>query len=159
MSRGIIYVKDFFNNEGKPMTYEEFNTKHGTFLNFIEYYGITKAIPSHVKEKLQNDTFEIEGIGTNYTMFLEKKFNSKYFYNNSIVSPQVLQKITDKWEHIIEMPMSTDELSKSLANIKVITLSTKLRSFYYRLLVHALITNVQLHKWKQIFQISALSAI
>ena len=37
------------------------------------------------------------------------------------------------------MPMSTDELSKSLADIKVIT---KLRSFYYRILVHALITGL-----------------
>ena len=73
LSRGIIYVKDFFNNEGKPMTYEEFNAKHGTFLNFIEYYGITKAIQTHVNDKLQNGTFETEGIGKNYTMFLDKK--------------------------------------------------------------------------------------
>ena len=150
IARDILYVKDFIGNNNKIMTFEEFRDKYGNVLNFLEYYGIVTAIPQYMKQIIQNNNFEDDIIETKYLEFIYEDLDSKYFYNESIISQSVLEKITAKWEAIIELPLSTKEMSTILMNVKVITLSTKLRSFYYRLLVHSTITNVQLYKWKMI---------
>ncbi len=40
INRNIIYIKDFIGNNRQIMTFEEFRTKYGNFITFVEYYGI-----------------------------------------------------------------------------------------------------------------------
>ena len=66
---------------------------------------------------------------------------------SKVLAP-ILEKFTIKWQDILGLNnIDKDELSRIFKNIKVITLSTKLRSFHYKLLIHATITNVKLLKW------------
>ncbi len=79
---------------------------------------------------------------------IEKDLDSKYYYNKMIKSESLLNKFTSKWQNILGLNfIDENELSTLFKNIRVITLSTKLRSFYYKLLIHAVSTNVTLLKW------------
>ncbi len=145
-----MYVKDLVNMQTKELlNYNEFVQKYGSVINFLQYYGILKAIPPKYKDILKMNAYDpnIE-LETNYKKLLEKDLDSKHYYKDMIKSESLLEKFTAKWQDIIGPSIDQKELSTLFKNIKVITLSTKLRSFYYRLLIHAVITNVTLLKWK-----------
>ena len=69
----------------------------------------------------------------------------------AIESKPLLEKFTIKWQNILGLNNIDEvELSIIFKNTKVITLSTKLQSFHYKLLIHATITNVKLLKWNMV---------
>ena len=46
IENGILYIKDLVNMHSKElMSYNEFVQKYGNVINFLQYYGILKAIP------------------------------------------------------------------------------------------------------------------
>ncbi len=65
-----------------------------------------------------------------------------------IANGKILEKVTNRWENTFDLPMNTKDFSKLFVEIKVITLSTKHRSFLYTLLHQATVTNVRLLEWK-----------
>ncbi len=148
LDNNVLYVKDFVKNGRDFMTYDEFNAKHGRFLNFIEHMGIIKAIPSHMKDIINTTTQENDTPTSNYRYMFDKCLSSKYYYNESIKNDMVLSKVTSRWENTFNLPFEEKNISKLFMEINVITLSTKLRSFLYSLLHQATMTNVQLFKWK-----------
>lgn len=52
-----------------------------------------------------------------------------------------------RWDQILNMSTWPEDFIKVVKNIWFVTNSSKLRSFQFRLLNHAIITNVQLKKW------------
>ena len=60
----------------------------------------------------------------------------------------LLENYVIKWKEKLKIEIDCTDLKKFISNITRITISTKLRSFQYRLLLHALITNVQLYWYK-----------
>ena len=54
-----------------------------------------------------------------------------------------------KWEKILDMEISEGSWRR-IANVKRITMNTKLQAFQYRLINHAIVTNSNLYKWKKI---------
>ena len=57
-------------------------------------------------------------------------------------------KYRGKWEEILQCEINDKAWEGCYNNISKLTLSTKLRSFQYRLVNLALITNIDLYKWK-----------
>ncbi len=84
----------------------------------------------------------------NYDKFINKNWDGKYFYSNSIENPHIVPTLSVKWENLLQIAIDDETISKVLENIKVITLSTKLRSFLYRLIHLAIPTNTKLYEWK-----------
>ncbi len=149
----ILYIKDLVNmHSGDFMSYNEFIQKYGNVINFLQYYGILKAIPQKYKDTIRMNAYDpYLSINTNYKTLLEKNLGSRFYYNKAIESEPLLEKFTTKWQNILgPNNVNENELSTSFKNIKVITLSTKLRSFYYTLLVQATITNVKPLKWNMV---------
>ena len=48
--RGIYYVQDLLNENGKFLSLDEFNEKFGLKVNYLQYFQITTAIPSSLKQ-------------------------------------------------------------------------------------------------------------
>ena len=48
--RGIYYVQDLLNEKGKFLSLDEFNVKFGLKANYLQYFQITAAIPSSLKQ-------------------------------------------------------------------------------------------------------------
>ncbi len=148
IENNVLYVGDFIKNERYVMTYEEFNEKYGRFLDFLEFYGIIKAIPATMKNTIRSTESDMNIPISNYQRMFQKCLSSRYYYNESIKNENVLHKVKTRWENTFDLPFETKFFSKLFTRIKVITLSTKLRSFLYTLLHQATVTNVQLFKWK-----------
>ncbi len=74
------------------MTFQEFRTKYGNFITFVELYVIITAIPQHMKEIIRNNIFEDDTWEPKYSEFICEGLDSKFFYNEFIDSPSVLQK-------------------------------------------------------------------
>ena len=47
---GIYYVQDLLNEDGKFLSLDEFNGKFGLKANYLQYFQITAAIPSLLKQ-------------------------------------------------------------------------------------------------------------
>ncbi len=56
----------------------------------------------------------------------------------------------DKWEQKIQKPIDKKRFYCTFKNIKCITLCSKLRSFQYRLLNNAILTNYRLYRMKEV---------
>ena len=122
--------------------------KYGQTLTFVEYNGLRSAIPRTTKQILQqNATTGQENI-CNYEKYTAKNWDSKYFYSIFIENAAVLPKLSVKWETLLHTPVNEETLCNTLQTIKTISLSTKLKSFLYRLLHFAIITNDKLYEWK-----------
>lgn len=53
-----------------------------------------------------------------------------------------------KWSNKLNLDISLAQFVKIIKNIWLITNTSKLRSFQYKILMHAIVTNVTLYKWK-----------
>ncbi len=148
IDKNILYVGDFLNNNNEFMSYEEFNNKHNNVLNFLEYYGIITAIPASMKNVIRTELYDGNVPESNYSKMIQKSLSSQYYYNEFIANGKILEKVTNRWENTFDLPMNTKDFSKLFVEIKVITLSTKHRSFLYTLLHQATVTNVRLLEWK-----------
>ncbi len=79
---------------------------------------------------------------------LKKDLSSADFYEKSVKNPLLPIKVAEKWSDILEVNIDEDFITKIFDNIKIITLSTKLRSFHFRLLHNAITTNEKMLLWK-----------
>ena len=80
--------------------------------------------------------------------YIESKQKAKYVYSKiGRVSEKICQ-TEKKWEDECDMDEGDFNLAKAVKRINNTTYVVKLRSFQYRLLQRALITNVQLKRWK-----------
>ena len=139
------------NSLNEFLTYNELITKFGNVLTFIEYYGIISAIPRTWKQIFVNNipTHEQNRL-TFYEMFQNKIRSTSGIYNYIIESPYLVNDNKVKWEIILQKPMDNKFFCTLFERIKYITLCGKLRSFQYRLLNHAILTNKRLFKMKQV---------
>ncbi len=147
--KGIIYIKDIIDlRTNKFLSFEAFVAKYGHTITFVEYHGLISAIPRPMKQILRQIPQEGNTFVHNYDKFVQKNWDSKYFYSKSIENKHIVPTLSLKWQNLLQTVIDDETISKVLENIKVITLSTKLRSFLYRLIHFAILTNTKLYEWK-----------
>ena len=135
--------------KSKFLELEQLRNKCNVNLNYLQYLSIKAAIP---KEwiKILNSNLKISDQCQEMQKVIMKMDNvSKKAYN------YMLDKVKNrddrfrfKWEQILQRDVPDSVWKLSFQRIKQITLSTKLRSFQYRLLNMAIITNKHLKMWK-----------
>ncbi len=130
------------------MSYEQFVEKYGNLMDWVSYYGIINSIPKFWKGVLDGSNMSGENTSSPYAKFLEKKYNTADVYNMFIDNEDRVLENYIRWENILGTIGEYEQYLKLYVNIRSMTLSTKLRSFQYRLLNHGIVTNVQLFKWK-----------
>ncbi len=80
LENGIIYIKGLVNMQTKELiNYNEFEQKHGKVLNFLQYYGILKAIPQKFKDTVRMNAYDPNlYTESEYMSLIEKDVDSKY---------------------------------------------------------------------------------
>ncbi len=146
--KGIVCIRDILNKDNEFLTYEALIRKYGNTVPFTKYYGIIDAICPFIKRLLKQNRNSNKNSQSNYRTFITKELSSSFMYNKSIENPSVIVNVLEKWEKILQEPLDDEFVASIFKNIKVVTLSTKLRSFHFRLLHNAVTTNDKLFKWK-----------
>ncbi len=147
--KGVVFIKDIVDyRTGEFLTFEALNTKYGKTITFVEYHGILSAIPQSMKQVLQQNQQNNNLPVHNYDVFVMKNWDTRFFYTKSIENKNIIPILAEKWQDLLQTAIDDEIICKVLQNIKFITLSTKLRSFLYRLVHFAILTNTKLSEWK-----------
>ncbi len=110
--------------------------------------GIINAIPLNWKGILNGSIMSSNSSPCYYEKLIEKDYKTAEIYNNFIDYKYHVIEFCGRWENMLGIFIEYEQYLKLYTNIRSMTLSTKLRSFQYRLLNHGIVTNVQLHRWK-----------
>ena len=139
---GLIYVRQLF-SDGKVIDIEKAKQFK---LTVMELNSLVSAIPKEwrTKECLNNSHHNAGEI------FYEKSCNknniASFAYRKLIKSVSLVQRI-EKWEAELNCNIEYDLFMTAFRKIYTITNIPKYRSFQYRLLHRAILTNKNLYKW------------
>ena len=82
---GLIYFKDLFKDDGTLYGYEEFKTKFGAPINFVDFYSLTHSIDTNMKRKVPSiDVSSIVFTLTNHTEMILSKNNCADTYTQPL---------------------------------------------------------------------------
>ena len=143
--KGLLWVEQVY----KSGTFVGFKLMEEQFqMNFIDFLSIKEAIvASGMTTQAAPDTLT-EGL-TVYEKCITKSNITRYIYSQlGQSSPQNLIRTANTWSTELLENISEIELLREIKHVYVCTNIVKLRSFQYRLLNRALVTNIQLKKWK-----------
>jgi len=151
---GIHYIQDILNENGKFLTFEEFNQKYNMLVNFLNFFQILASIPPNLKSKAAStlrpensvlDNCDIFDFSTEKSFLLTKMKCKDYyllFQEKSEVTPTAIKSwvkyysgIENKWKEIFQ-------------NIPHLSADNKLRQFSFKLLHRILVTKKELKRFK-----------
>ena len=115
-------------------------------LNFVQYHSIIAVIPQQWKDELS--TTRMRPPHTVYHQLMNKKKVSAHIYCETTEESQVIENLLNRWQK--EIPVNRESLQEAFRAIYVTSNSPKLRSFQYRLVHRAIITNTKLYQWKKV---------
>ena len=131
----IYFIKDLFNADGILMTYNQFIQKYNLTINFMEFFGVRRAVESYIKKsgividsasfdnnlhipfKIREILKNKSGCQAMYTILNEKNYVTK----SQIKWNLIFETVTLSWTQIYSIP------AKCCSN-------TKLHWFQYRIL-------------------------
>ena len=146
IEKGILRVKDLIDANGQFLTQGDISTKYELEANFMEYYGIISAIPHRWKSLLINQKGDSEPLLIEQITVMARPVSLMYKklnFDENLVSTKWIM-----WKHEMNKEIDYNKFIKNVTNINNFTICTKLRSFQYKFLMRATVTNVQLHRWK-----------
>ncbi len=109
-----------------------------------------EAIPRDYKNIIRGGAYNDNVVTSFYDKLIQKNLSSRSLYFELVTRDDILRKTARKWEEKLQTPITTDFMSTAFANIKVMTVSTKLRSLHFRLLQNVIFTNDKLKQWKMV---------
>ena len=113
-------------------------------MNLMEFNSLISAIPNESRrfyKQKRSDTMANDNCS-------ERMKSTKLAYNDLVYDDQLLHPKKEKWEEELSIQMTYESYLKEFLNIRKVTNITKYRSFQYRLLHRAIVTNETLYKWK-----------
>ena len=138
---GLRYVSDLL-VDGEYIEHAQVMEKYG--LSSMQYNSLKTSIPQDIKNNAC-DAAPFKDV--RFAKYMHTPQPARYVYQQlSPIPPEVLTAET-KWQIELESTYNFDMIAE-LNRIKSLTTITKYRSFQYRLLYRAVITNIQLNKWK-----------
>ena len=144
LSAGVLQIKHIINQEtGNWFSHQEFQDKFAIQVPFTKYQGIIQSIPTKWKRYIKEDANDSPR---------QKRFEAwKDISNKTNCAYRFICKndklVQSKWIKVyydFNQMVDYDEYVISLVRIRQITISEKLRSFHYRFLLNAIVTNIQL---------------
>ena len=113
-------------------------------LNYLQLYQLITAIP--VQWKMDVSTTGETIIDPPFVQFCVKYANlSRYVYKELATNSNRINSLWCKWAK--DLTCTVEEFESAFRNIYLTTNVPKLRSFLYRLLNRAIITNIHLKRW------------
>ena len=129
-------------------SYAQIINEYGNVLTFTEYYGICNSVNPVWKRILREDG-PLGTVGPNPLQTILQIDNVfRVVYDYLIDFRYATEDKKDKWENILCTCIDMKTFCKYFRNIYLITNMSKIRSFQYRLLNHAIVTNIHLFHFK-----------
>ena len=142
LQAGLKYIKDLYNGDCFK-SYEQLTEEYG--LNIMQSNSIKSAIKSGLEKNVEK---EIDVQQVTREKLVGSKNISRMVYKILSHDEGQLEPKRIKWEQELNLAITQEDFIRSITQINRTTNITKLRSFQYRLINRALVTNVQLFKWK-----------
>ena len=143
----LLYIGQLYKN-GRALSCREAMVNFG--LTLMEYNSLMVAIPREWRKEMNTSTainfLEKEKVWWEKVVE-EKKTVRKAYFNMQEKEYNYERKCT-KWEVELEEKVSEQSLLEGFKELYITSNSPKLRSFQFRLLHRAVITNVHLKHWK-----------
>ena len=149
-NKNVLFVQDLLNKQGNYLSPQEFSEKYNIKVNFLQYYQITSAIPTHLKSyaSAHTDLGDLNSICENFdfqlsyvTLNLKKTF-CKQFYKLFVEKINTEPTAIKSWRK--HSPEVAENWVHCIQNNYKITRDNKLRQFYFKLLHRILVTNKEL---------------
>ena len=144
---GINRVKDVIENN-QWLTEQDIFRKHKLRIPFTRLKGLQQAIRNTWPNILSEDHEKNETVETNFQKLRKNKSNVKTLYIKFNAKQNLLEPIVQKWGRYEDFSINESEILEAINRLYKITGYTKLRSFQYHLLCHAITTNTQLFHYK-----------
>ena len=118
-------------------------------LTILQYNGIVSALPTHWKAKLKSPSNSASPSDLKYkvTGIIENSVPVKQVYAALAEDNLLMVNKHRKWERDVKVEIPYVSFLEMFEDIKAVTSITKYRSFQFRLLQRALVTNIDLHRW------------
>lgn len=144
---GIVRVKDLLFDDTSFFSCAQFSRKYPS-VNLLDYLSLVSALPQLWKNWIKAGTPSPE-------LFIPKiELTNQYSsivaiaYRSLHTNVYLLSEKINKWERIFDIALWPQDFRKIVTAIWAITNFSKLRSFQYKVLNHAVITNIHLKYWK-----------
>ena len=136
--RGLKFVSQLY-HDGSLRSHKDIT---GTFgLTVMQTNSLLAAIQGYIRHPYVKSRIHEEMVMESVT--------SRKAYENIITNRTYAFAKFEKWQVILNDLFDFDEYLVCYRNITFITNVPKYRSFQYRLMSHAIITNVHLYRWKK----------
>ena len=151
VSKGIMRIGDIIDGHREFQTFEQIHTKFG-ISNYLAYHNVVAAIPQRWKDLIKSEFNAEVKVETN----VDDELIVKWFNNKLIVASAYFEldqekihvlKAVQKWNELLADDIQSPDFIQAVKMIYTTTNYVKLRSFQYRLLYHAIITNVHLYHY------------
>ena len=144
---GIRTIGQLTSENFEFLQYNRFTTKFGNDINFLEYYGMIKAIKKykeslHLKDEPSPNRTEAKS----YPILQSERKGTKAIRNILLQNIRLLPKAVAKWNNTF-LGLDWPAIYSSLKNS---TSDTRFKWFQYRILHRVLTTNDYLYKTKVI---------
>ena len=142
---GINHIKDICHENGEFLSFEEFKEKFG-HVNFTGDYlffnGIVAAIPKEWKRWLKTKE-ETDWVHL-YCEIKDMNKVSRVLYHKLLQNDDLLNRKVIKFNRLFDTNMDNELFRNYVLRINKFTICVKLRSFQYRLIMSAIVTNIHL---------------
>ena len=144
--KGLMYVNQLY-QQCKAISLRQAMDMYG--LLPLQYNSLMSAIPREWKNffKTQEPTEYMPIVPSCYDKVKNHANITKVVYSRLIVDNDVLNNKKNKWETELNVIWSNNEFVKKIRRNMFLTNVPKLRSFQYRIMQRAIVTNVLLKKW------------
>ena len=139
-SKGLIHMRQLF-KDGEFMSHMEAKTRFD--LSVLSYNAIKSAIPLSIKNSLKRD----KKMAISFTQMMKGRADITRVAYKALIKVISFKPLINKWEQDLQRKYDMDKMMSWFNSMYVVTNIPKLRSFQFRLLHRAIITNIQLAKW------------
>ena len=147
---GIISIQDILSENGKFLSFQEFQHIYKINCNFLNYYQVVSAIPKHLLERakqtqlketlfLDSENFQLSpSLSINLTKMKNRDYYWLFVKKNT---PSVTA--LSKWER--DLSSNDIHWENYFKQIKFMCKENKLKEFYFKLVHRILVSKKELH--------------
>ena len=144
--KGLLYVGQLYRNGeliSKEVARNEFD------LSVLSLNAIASALPKEMRQyarkKSSTDTFVAPVI--DFVSVMRKRKDLSSFAYKFLIKPKTQCSLISRWSKELNKEVQYDQLSRCFREVFLTTNIPKYRSFQFRLLHRAIVTNIHLHRW------------
>ena len=147
---GINYIKDIVKRNGEFKSVKEVEKEYHVKIPCTIYWGLIKAIPKQWKDWVKDCNEDVENESQDkLKVVVDYVKPVAALYRRLCVNIELVKEKSKKWRSVEnENVMEAEELTNIIRRIPSYTICVKLRSFQYRILMNAIVTNTHLFKYK-----------